>query len=161
MIRTLVGVGALALAVLLVAAACSSDEQNTNNVPPAVPTEFQQGAAPDIGTQVPPLGQVRTEKVTVEDGKLVPPQISLEAGVTASLEVTNNSSKDCTFFLGDLVQGFPVAKGHSVAKAFTVTAVSGQPFDTDRTVTMGCQGDPSRQGSAVIAFRGVRPGAGS
>jgi hypothetical protein len=97
----------------------------------------------------------RVDQVTVRDGGLDPQQIMVQVGVPAQVQVRNRSDEKCTFFVGEYITGLEVSPGEEKMLSFTVPEIVSQ-----NTVTMGCRGDGTRQGAAVIEFTGTRPGPG-
>lgn len=166
MIRTLFTVAVLATLILAVGAACSgNNEVNISDVPSqqSVPTALLESPTAVIGTAVPGLSQVRTDEVIIRDGGLQPPQITITAGVPTELKITNDSSKDCDFSIGNIVQSVKVPAGQATAQTFTAPGVTTEDGSTgtSHTMTMGCDGDSTRQGSAIVEFKGVNPGTGN
>jgi hypothetical protein len=132
--------------VLALAAAC--DDEGSDGEVMVEPT-------PRVPGVYSPQGEQRIEEIVITDNGIDPDQVSITASAPAEVQVANRSDSPCTFFIGDYLIGLEVPPGDTVKMGMTVPeGRSGE------TVTMGCQGDPDRQGSAVIEFKGVLPGVG-
>lgn len=102
-----------------------------------------------------PEGEERVEEIVIYDDRVEPRQLNLTAGVPAQIQVANRGNQDCQFFIGEFLTGLRVPAGTTAKMGMTV------PGDrTDAAVRMGCTGDETRQGSAVIEFKGLLPGSG-
>ncbi len=144
----------VAAAVLAVAGvACNDNDSETSS------TGQNSGEAQRAGGAGVPENP-RLTKVTVYDDRIEPRQLTLTAGVSIQMEVANRGQKDCTFSVGSYLQQLQVPAGQTVANSFTLSATSTTAPNSSDTVTMGCEGDSSRQGKAVVEFKGVRPGPG-
>lgn len=91
----------------------------------------------------------RVREVIVRDDGLNPSQVTVPAAQAVQLQVSNQSGKECVFFFGQFARGQRIPAGQAQAISFTV------PQQDAETGTMGCEGDPQRQGSYVIDFRGL------
>jgi hypothetical protein len=147
------------LAGLLVAsftAACADDDPDEERGPAVVAEReaTQSRAAP---------GQENVETHTIEifDDRVTPQQLEIAASQPTRLQIENKSSSDCTFFMGNVVQGILVAAGQTVENSLSPLGGASSTAGTGNdTVEMGCQGDEERQGEAVIEFRGLAPQPG-
>lgn len=137
------------LGILLAASVIACDEDEGAGADPNVdPTPW----APGVYS---PQGERRIEEIIIMDDGVDPDQVEITTGAAAQFRVANRSDTPCTFFVGDIIIGRDVPPGETVTIGLTV------PRDrSGETVEMGCEGDPERQGSAVVEFRGVLPGAG-
>lgn len=136
----------LSMLLVLLAAGCDDgDDEGAVNVEatPRVPGI----RAPDVDKRI--------EEVVIQPDGIEPRQLNMTAAADAEVQVANRSDAACTFFIGEYLQGLQVPPGETAKMGLSI------PVDrSDATVPMGCLGDPDRQGSAVIEFKGVLPGPG-
>lgn len=134
-----------ALMLLVVACEDGKDKDTFERIEPT--TAVFAPAAPEADP--------REATVTVYDDRVEPRQLNITAAAPVQLRVVNQSRTPCTFFLGEYLSGLRVPVGAEERMSFTA------PEDrSGDTADMGCTGDPARQGSAVIEFKGVLPGPG-
>lgn len=138
------------------ASACADDDPDEERGP-AVVEERQATQA----RAAPGQENVETHTIEIFDDRVEPGQLEIAASQPTRLQIENKSSSDCTFFMGNVVQGVLVAAGQTVENSLTPLggASSNGGTGTD-TVDMGCQGDEERQAEAVIEFRGLAPQPG-
>lgn len=136
------------LSVLVLGLATGCEDEQPKDAVQVEPTPRVPGVqAPD--------GETRIAEVIIHADRVEPRQLNLTAGVQVEVQVGNRSGSECTFFIGDYLTGLRVPAGQTAKMGMTIPAGRSEP-----TVTMGCDGDRQRQGSAVIEFKGVLPGTG-
>jgi hypothetical protein len=143
---------AAALLLAATAVACREDgEERTGELP----VREQQ-------TQLQNQPQPRTEadgrQVTIYNDRVEPRQITFQTGIPLQVQVNNQSSRDCSFYVGEFAKDTQIAAGQTGAMTFTVPAPATQgPQVGTQGVTgaMGCAGDSEREGRFVAEFRGV------
>ena len=145
MTRTSWLVALLSLPLLMAVVACEEDTDPDVSVAPT----------PRVPGVYAPQGDTRIEAIVITDDGIDPEQVTITAAAQTQVQVANRGSAPCAFFVGDLLIGLDVPPGEGAKMGLTV------PQDrSGDTITIGCAGDPDRQGNAVIEFTGVLPGAG-
>jgi len=137
------------LVIAGVLAACNDDGNETGPNVAVEPQATQQRAAPG-------QGDVRSTTIEINDDGVDPQQVRLTASQPIQLEVVNNSSETCAFFMGGFVSEVTVPAGETVENSVTLPT-----GNEDETVQMGCKNDPQRQGSAIVEFKGLAPQPGN
>jgi hypothetical protein len=135
----------LSLLLLGLAAACDEEQGDEVSVEPTPRVPGVRAPEPDV----------RIREIEIYDDRVEPARLTITAATENQVQVANRGARECTFFVGDYLTGLRVPAGQTAKMGLTV------PVGRDgETVTMGCAGDEDRQGTAVIEFTGVLPGAG-
>ena len=121
---------------------------------------FAAGGAADATAVGRPARQIITVQIYTD--RIDPAQLSLQVSSTVTIEATNSTGVDCTFYIEGLLTALLVPGGGSARDAFEVPAVppradtipgatTGGASDSGSvTVPMGCRGVSAQQGRAVV-----------
>jgi hypothetical protein len=150
--RHIVAVAGLAL--LLAAGVACEDEQTKNRGGQAQPVGNEPQA--QLGRAAPEEQNHKTVQIEIRDRSISPRQLELQAAQPVQLEIRNSTASPCNFYIESYVTGIQVPAGETARQSLTLPQGSSSADEVD----MGCQGDDQRQGTAVIEFRGTKPGEG-
>ena len=139
--------------VLLAGAVACDDDQTKNREETANPVGSEPQA--QFGRASPEEQNLKTQKVEIRQDDVRPRQLEIQAAQPIQLEISNSGSSPCTFYLGSYIAGVQVAAGETARQSLTIPQGG-----SSQSVQMGCAGDDDRRGTAVIEFRGTRPGEG-
>jgi hypothetical protein len=114
--------------------------QETAGDPAALP-----GAAP----LAPPATDAMRVPITLRADGVEPSAAAIPTGTPIRLEV-RNEGPPCLFYFGDYLQGLLIPSGRFAVAVFVAIARSGSARGAADELTMGCVGDPSRQGAVSI-----------
>jgi hypothetical protein len=135
----------LTLLLLGLAVACDEEQGDEVSVEPTPRVPGVRAPEPDV----------RIQEIEIYEDRVEPERLAITASTENQVQVANRGARDCTFFIGDFLTGLRVPAGETAKMGLTV------PVGRDgETVAMGCAGDQDRQGTIVIEFKGVLPGAG-